>query len=329
MNNLTISTNHLNVESFFSLKMTSVHPEIFINTSLYLYLKDLLNQLQHYPSWKSYKHYINLYENLYKNQETYHLYIYIELLNQYKHLLDDIKYTLHISNNPLESLTALLTIKNNESDIHHIINTNDIDITNTSYIIDHIKTTNIKYDLIYCDTFDNENKLDNEITYSKLNLIKILYSLTIQNKKGTFILKLYDMVRYSTIEMIYLLSCCYNNITFYKPLIMDVVTSEKYIICQDFKDETIDFMKIYINTCDIIHTNHYIERIFTFDMSYIFIDKVIEINSILGQIQIESIKNIIHLILSDNISKLDSIKLYNHKKCIEWCQKNNIKSVIY
>ncbi len=329
MNNLTLSTTHLNIESFFSLKMASIPPEIFINTSLYLYLKDLMNQLDQYPSWKSYKHYINLYENLYKNQETYHLYIYIELFNQYKHLLDDIKYTLHISNHPLESLTALLTIKNNETDIHHIVNTNDIDITNASYVTEHIKTTNIKYDLICCDIFNNEYKLDNEVVYSKINLIKILYSLNIQNKKGTFILKLYDMVHYSTIEMIYLLSCCYTTVTFYKPLIMDVITSEKYVICQDFKAEPIDFMKLYVNACDMIHMDCYIDKLFTFDMSYMFIDKIIEINSILGQTQIESIKNIIHLILSDNISKLDSIKQYNHKKCLEWCQKNNIKYGIY
>jgi hypothetical protein len=257
------------------------------------------------------------------------MYIYIELFNQYKHILDNIKYTLHISNNPLESLNALLTIHNDDSYIHHIINTNDIDITNSSYIIDHIKTTDIKYDLIYCDIYDNEYSLDNELKYSKLNLIKILYSLNIQNKKGTFIIKMYDIFHYSTIEIIYLLSCCYNTITFHKPLIMDVITSEKYLICQDFKYEHNDFMKLYIDSCDIIHTNYYIERIFTFDMSYMLIDKLIEINSIFGQSQVESIKNIIQLILSENISKLESIKQFNHKKCIEWCQKNNINLTIY
>ncbi len=328
MNNLTLSTNHLNVESFFSLKMTSIQPNLFINKSLYLYLNNLLEQIQQYPSWKSYKPYINLYEKIYKDIDTYHLYIYIELFNQYKHLLNDTNYTLHISNNPLESLNALLTIKNNESDVHHIINTNDIDITNSLYVIDHIKTTPIKYDLIYCDIFDNQYTLDNELKYSKITLITILYSLNIQKKKGTLILKLYDMVHYSTIEMVYLLSCCYNNISFYKPLIMDVITSEKYIICQDFKDEN-DFMKMYVLACDIIHTNQYIERIFTFDISYMIIDKIIEINSILGQTQIESIKNIIHLILSENMSKLESIQQYNHKKCVEWCQKNNITIDFY
>jgi FtsJ-like methyltransferase len=324
MNNLTIPIHHLNIETFFSMKMTSTKPFIFINKSLYLYLKDLLDQLQQYPSWKLYKQYINLYETISSDIETHHLYIYIELLNQYKHILDNIKYTLHISNCPVDSLNALLTFKNNETDVHHMINTSDIDITNSSYVIEHIQTTNIKYDFIYCDIFDKDYTIDNELKYSKLNLIQILYSLNIQNKHGTLILKLYDMVHYTTIEMIYLLSCCYHNITFYKPLMMDVITSEKYIICQDFKSDPIDFMKLYIDTCDKIHTNLYIEKIFTFDMSYLFIDKLIEINSILGQTQIESIKNIIHLILSDNMSKLESIKQYNHKKCIEWCQKNNI-----
>lgn len=327
MNNLILPTNHLNIDSFFSLKMTSTKPSIYINKSLYLYLNDLIEQSKLFPSWNSYKHYINLYEKLYKDVETYHLYIYIELFNQYKHILDDIKYTLHISPNPLESLNALLTIKNKETDIHHIINTNDIDITNASYIIDHIKT--IKYDLIYCDIFEYDYSLTHELKYSKMILTQILYALNIQNTKGTLILKLYDTVHYSTIEMIYLLSCCYNTITFYKPVIIDVFTSEKYIICQDFKNNDIDFMKMYIDTCELIHMNCYIDRIFTFDLSYMIIDKLIEINSILGQSQIESIKNIIHLILSENISKLESIQQYNHKKCIEWCQKNNIKHVTY
>lgn len=329
MNNLVFPTNNLNIQNFFSLKMTSNKPNIFINKSLYMYLNDLLDQIQQFQDWKSYKKYINLYENLYSDINTYYMYIYIELFNQYHYILDNIQYTLHISNNPLESLNALLTIRNIDTDIHHIINTNDIDITNASYIIDHIKTSNIKYDLIYCDTIDNDYSLDNELKYSKINLIKILYSLNIQNKKGNLIIKLYDIVQYSTLEMIYLLSCCYNNITFYKPLIMDVITSEKYLICQDFKGNHHEFIKLYIDSCDMIHTNCYIERIFTFDMSYMLIDKLIEINSILCQPQIESIKNIIHLILSENISKLESIKQFNHKKCIEWCQKYNINSKIY
>ncbi len=50
-------------------------------------------------------------------------------------------------------------------------------------------------------------------------------------------------------------------------------------------------------------------------------------NSVMGQSQIESIKTIINLILSENNSKLDSIKTYNIKKCNEWCLKHNITVV--
>lgn len=308
MNNLNLQTNYLDIQHFFNLKLTNNKPDIFINKSLYKYLLVIQEQIQQYSNWNKMKPYIHVHELLYNDNQTYRFYIYIELFNQYK--LKNISYTLHISNNTLESLNALLMFENNPINIH--------DITNMNEIMNPKPITH-KYNLICCDIINDEN----ELSYSKFMLIQILYALTVQNKKGTFILKIYDIFYSSTIDMIYLLSCCYENITVYKPSIVDVISSEKYIICEKFKYDDFD-NKIYEGCCSSIDNDMYIERIFTFDIGYYFIDRLIEINSILGQSQIESIKNIIHLLLSENICKLESIKLYNVKKCKEWCEKHNI-----
>lgn len=301
--NFVFNNNYLNVSYFFLIEFVKKKSPIYINHSLNQYLLDLEKQIEEYINWKKYKSYINCYENLHKNDiNQYYYLIYIEIYNQFKYLTDNITNILHISDNPVISFNAY----SKEEENHHLIyNKNIALLTN-------------KYDLIICDIFDNQFNIENEMKYSNLIFIQILISLMSQNKNGHLVIKLYDVFQYSTVEMIYMLTCFYSSVTIYKPNTLDVISSEKYLICKGFNYEHVDLEHIYnlINT-----SNEYIDRIFSFDIGYIFINKITEMNSVLGQSQIETIKSIINLNLSENISKLESIKSYNIKKCNEWCQK--------
>ena len=65
--------------------------------------------------------------------------------------------------------------------------------------------------------------------------------------------------------------------------------------------------------------------LFNIKIPYIFINKLEEINAILGQQQIDTIVSTIYLIDNNNKNdKIEHMKKKNIQKCINWCQKHNI-----
>ena len=127
--------------------------------------------------------------------------------------------------------------------------------------------------------------------------------------------------------MIFLLSCFYDKIYIIKPNTSRFANSEKYIVCKFFKyninkHELLPVFKKIIN--DIQDTN-YITNILNFKLPSIFTSKIEEINSVLGQQQIECIINTLQLIENQNNSeKLEQLKQNNIQKCINWCIKYRI-----
>ena len=58
--------------------------------------------------------------------------------------------------------------------------------------------------------------------------------LACQNLGGTFICKFFDLYSKTSIKLIYLLKCLYNEVIIDKPVTSRPANSEKYIICKDF-----------------------------------------------------------------------------------------------
>jgi hypothetical protein len=79
------------------------------------------------------------------------------------------------------------------------------------------------------------------------------------------------------------------------------------------------FYKVLLTSEPIIGT------LFDFELPYLFINKIEEYNSILGQQQIDNIVSTIYLIDNNNkYDKIEHMKKKNVQKCIYWCQKHNI-----
>ena len=70
-----------------------------------------------------------------------------------------------------------------------------------------------------------------------INLIfsQICYAIAMQKKYGSFVLKIFDIFSQATIDIIYLLSCFYNEVYITKPNTSRLANSEKYIVCKKFK----------------------------------------------------------------------------------------------
>ena len=170
--------------------------------------------------------------------------------------------------------------------------------------------------------FDFTNNFDNqEINISKLILCQIAFAIACQAKGGCFILKIFDIFTEITLDLIYLLCNLYEEVYIYKPYTSRSANSEKYIVCKHFRlDDTIFYNLFFYNILGNLN-NNYIKRLFKFNLPLHFINKIENINSIIGKKQIDNINYTIHMIQTNRIN-IDLNK--NITKCINWCKNNNL-----
>jgi 23S rRNA U2552 (ribose-2'-O)-methylase RlmE/FtsJ len=159
---------------------------------------------------------------------------------------------------------------------------------------------------------------------TKLITCQVGFAIAMQKKGGSFILKVYDTFTRFSLDLLFLLSNLYEEVYIIKPSTSRFANSEKYIVCKGFRN---------INTLEIVKQFYkflqYKENIngslFNFELPYLFTNKIEEINSIIGQQQIDVIVSTIYLIDNSNkYDKIEHMKKKNIQKCISWCQKYNI-----
>lgn len=83
--------------------------------------------------------------------------------------------------------------------------------------------------------FDEGTDFNNKEQLHYFLILNEIYSaICLQKKNGHFILKVFDIFTSTSINLLYLLNLCYNNIYIYKPKTSRPTNSEKYIICKNF-----------------------------------------------------------------------------------------------
>lgn len=152
----------------------------------------------------------------------------------------------------------------------------------------------------------------------KLIFAQIVYAIIMQKKNGHFILKIFDIFKFKTVELLFLLSNLYENIYIYKPHTSRVANSEKYIICKYFKANNNNLKnELLRNYKNIIGNIENIKSLFNKTFPNMFINKIKEINAIYGQQQIENINNTLNLIRE--YLNLENLDFHNN----ELTNKNN------
>tara|TARA_Y100000389_G_scaffold193937_1_gene223308 strand:+ start:20058 stop:21464 length:1407 start_codon:yes stop_codon:yes gene_type:complete len=190
-------------------------------------------------------------------------------------------------------------IKHNSNIFIEYGKSNNGDLFNKHNIIYFSENYSEKMNYVTADGgFDFSTDFNNqeELSY-KLILAQILYALIIQKKNGKFVLKIFDVFKYKTIELIYLLSIFYDLVFIYKPSTSRVANSEKYLICKKFKGLNPEFKNEILNEFENLMSNsESLYSIFNFSLSKNFIYKIKEINAIYGQQQLENINNTLNFI---------------------------------
>jgi 23S rRNA U2552 (ribose-2'-O)-methylase RlmE/FtsJ len=166
---------------------------------------------------------------------------------------------------------------------------------------------------------------------SKLIVSQIIYAITMQKKGGHFILKIFDIFSKLTIDILYILTRIYSEVYITKPFTSRLANSEKYIVCNNFLldiDESNLFITRFTNEFEKLTHPDTIVSLLDFEHDYYFLNKIEEINIIMGQKQLENIITTLNIISSrNNHDKIDLLKKINVQKCISWCEKYDIPCI--
>ena len=164
-----------------------------------------------------------------------------------------------------------------------------------------------------------------EILSIKLIFCQICYAIALQKPGGTFILKIFDIFTQATIDLLYLLSTLYNKVYIIKPCTSRTANSERYVVCRNFKNcNTYELLEKLSTFFPIINSDEKIQRFLNIDIPCIYINKLEDINAIMGQQQLENILGTLYLLDNNKQDKIENTRRANIQKCIQWCIKHKL-----
>jgi 23S rRNA U2552 (ribose-2'-O)-methylase RlmE/FtsJ len=278
-----------------------------------------------------------------------------ELLNNYN---DNIT-SFHLAEGPGGFIEAMIYMRNNRKDTHYgmTLLSDKRNIPKWNKIRSKFKfnpSLQFEYgatktgDLLHPDNFEKcaklyKNSMDfmtgdggfdfsidyekQEVASTKLIFAQIVYSLMMQKKRGSFVLKIFDIFYTPTVQLLYLLNLFYDNLSICKPKTSRFANSEKYVVCQGFKyDDTSSYYTKFYDMIKELYENpkQCISSIFRFSVPLAFIREVEELNCILGKKQLNTIHNTLMMIQEQRSDKIDRLRKMNIEKCAQWCLKNNV-----
>jgi 23S rRNA U2552 (ribose-2'-O)-methylase RlmE/FtsJ len=254
----------------------------------------------------------------------------IEIVDTFSFLTEKTKIkSFHLAEGPGGFIEAFNYVRHNKEDLYYgmTLISDDMNIpswkrasqllhNNPNIIIEcgASKTGDLflKENLIYCykkynnsmdyitgdGGFDFSNDFNNQEDISfKLIVSQIFFALIMQKTGGNFILKMFDIFKYKTLEIIYLLCNLYENVYIFKPNTSRIANSEKYIICINYKNNNKKIITNIIENFDLIINNvDTISSLFNQQLNKHFLTKIQEINAIYGEQQLENISSTLNLI---------------------------------
>ena len=260
---------------------------------------------------------------------------FIEALNYIRHNSNDTYYGMTLMNDDKD------TPKWNKcerylNDNPHIKLEYGADGTGNLYHYDNLIYVNENYggmiDFITADGGFDFSLDFNKQEENSLNLIfsEICFAVMMQKAGGSFVLKVFDTFSSASVEMLYLLSYLYEEVYIMKPSTSRPANSEKYVVCLNFRNVP-NLSKIKEKLLAIFQQVQYngLKSFILMPTNITFMDKIKEVNSIFGQVQIESIINTLNYITNGNNQDVYDNKKTHIGKCIKWCQKNKMPINVY
>jgi len=165
----------------------------------------------------------------------------------------------------------------------------------------------------------------------RLIFTEVIYAIIMQKKNGNFVLKMFDTFLKSSIDIIFMLSSLYSEVYITKPDTSRTANSERYIVCKGFKLDDSSYLFNKLHHILIMLNNSQIDvltiqSLIDVPLPYKFKISIAEINSILGNQQIDNILTTMRFIENKERKgeKINTLRSANIQKCVTWCIKNKI-----
>lgn len=169
----------------------------------------------------------------------------------------------------------------------------------------------------YSSDFNNQERQSHRIIFSE-----IIGALTLQDKGGHFVCKIFDIFTILTIQLIKLIYCFYDEVYIVKPKSSRCANSEKYLIAKGFRgidDKTLEkLLDIHKNWNDntdlgIKVENEFIHSLYQFNCDYIK-KQIFYINLTLDFIKNRPEKNKYRKLINEQVENAKT-----------WCKTYGIK----
>ena len=317
--------------------LTSLKP--YISHSLYNFYNNVKKQIILMGSDLSYNDYeeiittVNPYEYIFSKvpgskfsvsklkPKTNIFYDYLEItstLNIFEPFKNKTIKSLHISSSCDDSIDCIEMIRENYTE-DEIFSFETINDEMYKSIIEE------NFDFMFFD-----KKCDNINNYI-INFIEfIMLILRFQRNNGVSIIKIDYVFHKPIVDMMYLITSLFDKVFVIKPNTSNITTFEKYLVCKGFisNENKLELYKQnYIKLNNFIknlpHEN--VSTIISNNIPYYFINKIDDMNCIIGQQQLEALDLIISIFKHTNKEdKIEIIKKINIQKSVNWCEKFQI-----
>jgi 23S rRNA U2552 (ribose-2'-O)-methylase RlmE/FtsJ len=200
---------------------------------------------------------------------------------------------------------------------------------------DIMKPENQQYFIDYCvnpvyggkmNIFTADGGFDFSCNYLKQE--KMIFPLLMASTKigfevlkkgGVFVLKIFDFYEKATIDLIYFLSCHFNEWTLYKPAMSRPCNPEQYFIGKGFigcSNEISDVMRLW---CSMLENNQPIESLFKNELSQEFNRTINELRTHSFNRQTEYLEKVFFMIEKNDNELINNYLKKNKKTSLDWC----------
>jgi hypothetical protein len=122
-----------------------------------------------------------------------------------------------------------------------------------------------------------------------------------------------------TMDMMFLLSCCFDKTYIVKPFVSHVLSSDRFIVCKRFHPGLVDPSWKQLNPL------HFYNTLLDFDLPYYFVNRVEEANVVIGQQQLDAMDQIVAIMKNKNRDeKIESLRRNHLQKCLQWCDRHHV-----
>jgi hypothetical protein len=180
----------------------------------------------------------------------------------------------------------------------------------------------------------NNTSMQFTAEYNDYSMVKhVLDSIYTCKKGNNVIIEVGNIFSQVAVDCMYTLSLSFNEVYIYKPASSEAISSQKYVVCKDFKLINTDYLRSTFSRIlsDLaIVKNLDCLSLYRRRINHNYMNTLIEANSVIGQQQLEAINNTITLIeQGKKKEKIEALKRQQISRCSEWHKKFGVNSHQY